>query len=109
MISELFGGKTAEKVLLYLTAMEEGYPAEIADVFNISNTQTQRTVERLEQADILVCNNIGRMRVYRLNDRWFLAEKLRSLLEEALLHLPIDEQKLYFSKRKKPRKKGKKI
>lgn len=29
MISELFGGKTAEKTLLYLAAMGEGCPADV--------------------------------------------------------------------------------
>ncbi|MEO6904996.1 MAG: winged helix-turn-helix domain-containing protein [Ginsengibacter sp.] len=109
MIEELFGGKTAEKILLYLTAIGEGYSAEIAKAFQISATQVQRTVERLENADILVGNTIGRSRIYRLNDKWFLADKLKDLLDKALLFIPIDEQELYFCKRKKPRKKNKKI
>lgn len=107
MLSELFGGNTAEKSLLYLAAMGEGYSSEISNAFNISNTQVKRTLERLEVADVLVGNNIGRVRIYKLNDRWFLSEKLKYLLDEALLYIPIDEQEVYFSKRKKPRKKNK--
>lgn len=108
MIAELFGGNTAEKALLYITAMGEGYPAEIARAFNISDTQVQRTVSRLENADILVGVNTGRTRVYRLNEKWFLVNELKELLEKALLFIPIDEQKLYCSRRTKPRKKIKK-
>lgn len=108
MIKALFGGNTAEKVLLYLAAMGEGYPAEIAGTFGISATQTLRTVEKLEDADVLVGQTIGRVRLYRLNKQWFLAEKLKELLNEALLYIPLDEQGLYFGKRKKPRKKSKK-
>ena len=107
MLAELFGSQTSEKILLYLAAMGEGYASEISGTFKISNTQTQRTLEKLENADILVAVNIGRTRVYSLNDRWVLAEKLKAVLDEALLNIPIDEQKQYFSKRKKPRKKNK--
>lgn len=109
MIAELFGGNTAEKTLLYIAALGDGYPAEISRAFKISATQVKRTIERLENADILVGNTIGRSRVYKLNDRWFLADKLRDLLNKALLYIPVDEQEIYFSKRKKPRKKNKKI
>lgn len=109
MIAELFGGNTAEKTLLYLSAIGDGYPAEIAKAFKISATQVQRTLDRLESADILVGNSIGRSRIYKLNDKWFLADKLKELLDKALLFIPIDEQEIYFGKRKKPRKKNKKI
>ena len=109
MIAELFGSNTAEKTLLYLSATGEGYSAEIARTFKISATQVQRTLERLENADIVVGNTIGRSRVYELNDKWFLADKLKELLYKALLFIPIDEQEMYFGKRKKPRKKSKRI
>lgn len=109
MLAELFGSKTAEKTLLYITAMGEGYSSEIAKTFQISNTQTLRTLERLESADILVAKTFGRARVYRLNDQWFFAEKLKSLLDKALLCIPLDQQELYFGKRKKPRKKNKRV
>jgi hypothetical protein len=109
MIEELLGGKTAERTLLYIAAMGQGYPAEISRTFNMSNTQTQRTAERLENADILVSKNIGRTRVYQLNDKWYLATKLKALFDEALLYMPIDEQEIYFGKRQKPRKKNKRI
>jgi len=109
MIADLFGSNTAEKTLLYLNAMGEGYAAEIAKAFKISATQVQRTLERLENADIIVGNTIGRSRLYKLNGQWFLSEKLKELLDKALLFIPIDEQELYFGKHKKPRKKNKKI
>lgn len=107
MLAELFGGNTAEKILLYLEAMGRGYSSEIARSFNISNTQTLRTLENLENAEILVAQNIGRTRIYQLNDRWYLAKELKSLLNKALLFIPLDEQEKYFGQRKKPRKKGK--
>lgn len=109
MLDELFGAKTTERILLYLTAMGEGYAAEISGAFCMSNTQTLRTVQRLEDADVIVGKVVGRARIYTLNQRWILAGELKSLLDKALIYMPIDEQQRYFGKRHKPRKKSKGI
>ncbi len=109
MLSELFGSKTTEKCLLYLAAQENGYPTEIAKAFGISNTQVIRTLNKLEQADILMGAETGRTRVYLFNSKWFLAKELKVLLNKALLNIPIDQQENYFMKRKRPRKKDKPV
>ena len=107
MLSELLGGKTAEKCLIYLTAQKEAYPLEIAKAFKISNTQVNRTLDKLEQSDILIGQEVGRTRIYSLNDRWALAKELKALLGRALLMMPIEDQEKHFAKRKRPRRKGK--
>ena len=107
MLAELLGSQTSEKVLLYLVAQGRGYSSEIAKAFKISNTQVLRTIHKLEQADILVGQDHGRVRLYSFNPRWFLAPELESLLKKALLQIPLDKQEQYFSKRSRPRKKGK--
>ena len=107
MLEELFGSQTTEKVLLYLVAQGKGYPLEIAKAFKISNTQVLRTLNKLEQADVLVGQNQGRVRLYSLNKRWFLAKELEALLKKALTQVSLDKQAQYFAKRGKPRKKGK--
>ncbi len=109
MLAELFGSKTTEKCLLYLAAQGEGYPLEIAKNFAISNTQILRTLNKLEQADILVGKEMGRSRVYTLNKSWFLYNELKNLLNKALSSIPLDEQEKYFMKRKRPRKKNKPV
>ncbi len=109
MLTELFGSKTTEMCLLYLTAQKEGYSSEISKAFGISNTQVNRTLDKLEAADILVGFNRGRTRVYRINDRWFLSRELNTLLQRALSQMPRDWQESVFSKRAKPRKKGKHV
>lgn len=109
MIQELFGSQTTEKCLLYLVAQGEGYPLEIATTFKISNTQVIRTLNKLEQADILVGREQGRARVYKLNASWFLSKELKALLNKALSNIPIDEQEKYFMKRMRPRKKNKSL
>lgn len=107
MLGELFGGKTTVKCLLYLTAMGEGYPLEISKTFKISNTQVNRTLNKLEQADILVGQDKGRTRVYSLNTQWFLAKELKTFLDKVVANMPLEDQEKYFMKRKRPRKKNK--
>lgn len=107
MLSELFGSKTTEMCLLYLTAQKEGYSSEIASAFGISNTQVNRTLDKLEGADIVVGINRGRTRIYSMNTKWFLARELELLLKKALANMPLDWQERVFAKRMKPRKKGK--
>ncbi|MES2768446.1 MAG: winged helix-turn-helix domain-containing protein [Bdellovibrionota bacterium] len=105
MLFELFGSRTTEKCLIYLAAQGEGYPLEISKTFNISNTQVNRTLNKLEQADILVGVQMGRARIYSLNSLWFLAKELRALLDKVILNMSLEDQEKYFMKRKRPRKK----
>ncbi len=107
MLEALFGSITTVKSLVYLSAMGEGYPLEIAKTFKISNTQVHRTLDKLEQADILTAAEQGRARIYSLNPRWFLAKELKALLDKVILNMPIEDQEKYFMKRKRPRKKNK--
>lgn len=107
MLSELFGGQTTAKCLLYLAAMSEAYALEISKAFKISNTQVVRTLNKLEQADILVGLDKGRTRVYSFNKFWFLYKELDALLQKVILNMPLEDQEKYFMKRMRPRKKNK--
>jgi predicted transcriptional regulator len=107
MLKELFGSQTTEKVLLYLVAQSQGYSSEIAAAFAISNTQVLRTLNKLEEADIIVGQSKGRTRIFLLNRKWYLAKELEGLLKKALLQIPLDQQQQYFGKRQKARKKSK--
>lgn len=107
MLAELFGGQTTVKCLIYLTAQGEGYPSEIAKTFKISNTQVIRTLDKLEQADILVGQEKGRARIYSLNKNWVLAKELKAFFDKVLSITPLEEQEIIFMKRKRPRKKNK--
>lgn len=109
MLSELFGSQTTEKCLLFIAALGESYALEIANTFTISKTQVNRTLVKLEQADILLGQEKGRTRIYRLNKSWILAKELNSLLQKALSNVPLDQQEKYFMKRMRPRKKNKSV
>jgi hypothetical protein len=43
MLADLFGSKTTEKCLLFISAMGGSYALEIANTFKISKTQVART------------------------------------------------------------------
>lgn len=109
MLAELFGSNTTAKSLIYLAAMDEGYPLEIAETFKISNTQVNRTLTKLEDADILVGVERGRTRVYSLNKSLFLFKELKAFLDKVILNMPLEDQEKYFMKRKRPRKKNKAV
>ncbi|MES2800952.1 MAG: winged helix-turn-helix domain-containing protein [Bdellovibrionota bacterium] len=107
MLEELFGSKTTEKGLLYIAAMGETYALQLANTFKISKTQVTRTLNKLEQADILIGQEKGRTRVYSFNKSWFLYKELNALLQKALSNMPLDQQEKIFMKRMRPRKKNK--
>lgn len=109
MLAELFGSQTTERCLLLLAAYGESYASEISKTFGISNTQVNRTLLKLEGADIVVGQDKGRTRIYRLNKSWYLAKELNALLQKALSNIPLDEQERYFMKRQSPRKKNKSL
>lgn len=107
MLNELFGGETTVKSLIYLAAMEEGYPLEISKACGISNTQVIRTLNKLEQAEVIISKVVGRTRIYSLNPRFFVAKELKALLDRVIMNMPLEDQEKYFMRRKAPRKKGK--
>jgi len=109
MLEELFGSRTTVKCLIYLEAMGEGYPLEISKAYKISNTQVIRTLSKLEQADILMGQEVGRTRIYSFNKRWFLAKELKALLVKVISNMPLEDQEKFFMRRKTPRKKNKAI
>ncbi len=107
MLAELFGSQTTEKCLLLISAIGESYALEIANTFEISKTQISRTLNKLEQSDILLGQEKGRTRIYTLNRSWVLYKELNQLLQKALTAIPLDQQEKFFMKRMKPRKKNK--
>jgi predicted transcriptional regulator len=109
MLTELFGSQTTVKCLLYLAALGEGHPLEISKAFKISNTQVIRTLNKLEQADILVGRELGRSRIYSFNNLWPFSKELRAFLDKVLSTMPLEDQEKVFMKRKRPRKKNKPV
>lgn len=103
----LFGNETAAKVLLYLQAMESGYPRGIAQAFELPVSQVQRQLERLESEGILGSRLLGKTRVYAWNPRCGYLSELRSLLARGLAMLPEKIREGFTTERRRPRRKGK--
>lgn len=100
MFDGIFGNVSAEQVLIYLAAREGGYGREIADFFHSSQTAIRAQLERLELAGIIVGENQGRTRIYRLNPRYAVFKELKQLLERMLEFYPENvAQKLKMNRR----------
>jgi hypothetical protein len=107
MLEALFGGATAEKVLLYLAAYGEGYARQIAACFAIPFSMVQKQLSKFEAAGLLASRLQGRTRVYVWNPRFPLKDEALALLRRALEFVPEDEQRRYFQARRRPRRAGK--
>jgi DNA-binding MarR family transcriptional regulator len=107
MLEMLFGGATAEKVLLYLASYGEAYAKEIADRFSIPFSMVQKQLIKFEAAGLLSSQSKGRTRVYGWNPRFPLRREALALFERALEFLPEDERQQYFRGRRRPRRPGK--
>lgn len=107
LLAGIFGGETAEKVLLYLQNYGTGYPRGISNTFEVPVSQIQRQLERFEREGVLASRLVGKTREYRWNPRYMFREELGELLAKALVSLPADYQRKYFRERTRPRRRGK--
>ena len=107
MIESLLGSTNAERTLLFLLAREEGYPSEIARLFDTDLFGIQKQMDRLESGGVLASRTAGRTRLYRFNPRYPFLNELRALLEKALSFYPEAEQERLRIFRRRPRRKGK--
>ena len=107
MIEPLLGSTNAERTLLFLLAREEGYPSEIARLFDTDLYGIQMQMNRLEAGGVLASRTAGRTRLYRFNPRYPFLRELRALLEKALSFYPEAEQERLRIVRRRPRRRGK--
>ena len=107
MIEPIVGSKSSEQVLIYLVARKIGYATEIAEFFNSDLYAIQKQLKRLEDANILVSQKIGRTRTYQFNPRYPFLKELKELLEKALSFYPEDLKENLLMNRRRPRKSDK--
>jgi predicted transcriptional regulator len=107
MIEAILGSASAERVLLFITARDSGYAAEIAQTFATDLSPIQKQLERMERDGLMVSEKVGRTRVYRYNPRYPFIPELKALLEKALTMIPADLHEQLMYNRRRPRKKGK--
>lgn len=107
MIEVLLGSKSAERVLIYIFAREEGYAREIARFYNTDLKSIQKQLDKLEAGGVLVSRTVGRTRPYVFNPRYPFLRELKSLLEKALSFYPGAEKEQLQFNRRRPRARGK--
>lgn len=107
MIGKLFGSSTAEKVLFYLTAYQEGYASVIAKTFEIPLNMVQKQLVKFENASLLVSVLKGRTRVFCWNPRYPFLKEFKAFLEKAFEFIPEEEKEKYYRQRQRPRRTGK--
>jgi DNA-binding MarR family transcriptional regulator len=107
MLEAIFGSEGAERVLIFLAARGQGYPLEIAHTFNMSVSNVQKHLERMEQGGLLVNTKIGRTRVYSLNPRYAFKEEVEALLNKAVTMSPPALKDTLLQNRRRPRRTGK--
>lgn len=107
MIEAIVGSMSAERVLLFLAARDEGYAAEIARTFETDLSPIQKQLERMERDGLLINRKIGRIRLYSFNPRNPFVAELRALMDKALGMCPPEVQEVLLLDRRRPRKKAK--
>ncbi|WP_026225136.1 winged helix-turn-helix domain-containing protein [Teredinibacter turnerae] len=107
MIEAIVGSTSAERVLMFITARESGYAAEIAKTFSTDISPIQKQLDRLERDGLLINEKIGRTRLYKYNPRYPFVPELKALIDKAIAMAPEAIQDTLLYDRRRPRKKDK--
>jgi DNA-binding transcriptional ArsR family regulator len=104
--SSPFGGQARTRVLLALRLLDESYPRELARVLGRPLSGVQMALRGLERDGLVAGRTAGRMRLVRLNPRYFAREELQRYLltlagADAVLQNRVAEM------RRRPRNAGK--
>lgn len=107
MLEAVVGSEGAERVLLFIAARGQGYALEIAQTFDMSVSNVQKHLERMERDGLLVNEKIGRTRIYRFNPRYAFKQEVEALMAKALTLAPEALSNQLLLDRRRPRRKGK--
>jgi hypothetical protein len=107
VLEALFGSKSAERILLFLFAREEGHATEIARFFRTDLYGIQRKLDGLEAGGIVVSKKVGRTRLYAFNPGYPLLLELKAILQKAITFYPEDMRLPLLMNRRRPRRRGK--
>lgn len=109
MSLSVYGNNVAEKTLLYIVNYGEGHINGIAKTFGIAPSQVEKQLKRLEAAGVLVSSLTANSRMFTINPRLGYKTELAKLLEKQLSLLPKEEVQMFYRKRMRPRRTGKKL
>jgi DNA-binding transcriptional ArsR family regulator len=109
MLEAVFGNKTAQLIMLRLFKEEEVYAGMIAKDFDIGIRAVQNQLEKFENVHLLVSRKIGNVRVFSFNPQSSFVRPLKELIKVEFEKLSDQDREYIYSRRKRPRKKGKPI
>lgn len=93
---------------MLVSMLGETHAAEIARILERSPSRIKDAIDSLEQAGLVVGIEVGRTRRVSLNPRFVARQELESLLQKlGVMDLPL--QAKLASRRRRPRRSGKKI
>ena len=107
MLESLLGSTNCERVLMFLTARNEGYAREIARFFETGLGPVQKQLEKLEAGGVLFSRLAGRTRIYAFDPRYPFLQELKKLLEKALSFYSEELREELLMNRRRPRRRGK--
>ena len=107
MLEPLLGSTSAERVLMFILARNEGYVREIARFFGGDPDSIQKQLVKFESGGVLVSKSAGRTRLYSFNLRYPFLKQLKALLEKAMIFYDEEERERLLMNRRRPRRRGK--
>jgi DNA-binding transcriptional ArsR family regulator len=109
MLDKVLGNKTAEQMLLFLYHYGELHASLLAKMSGLSETPVKNQLNKFENAGLLVSREVGRSRVYTFNPKSPFTKPIKDLISIVYESIPLSEREIIFSRRLRPRRKGKKI
>ncbi|MFK2822903.1 winged helix-turn-helix domain-containing protein [Arcobacter sp. YIC-80] len=108
MLEVLFGGQNVERILQYLLARDSAYAREIALFYDVTQATIKKQLDKLEKGSIIVGQDYGNMRIYKLNQRnIYMKELIALLLKVRSTYEPEERAKLVKKDRTRVRSKNK--
>lgn len=107
MLEPLLGSVSAERVMIFILAREEGYARDIARFFETDLYSIQKQLDKLEAGGVLASRLAGRTRLYVWNPRYSFLPELKSLLQKALTFYSDEERENLVMIRRRPRRRDK--
>jgi DNA-binding transcriptional ArsR family regulator len=106
LTSSPFGGQTRTRALLALRLLGESYPRELARLLQAPVSGVLKALRGLEADGLVAGRPMGRLRLHRLDPRYFAHDALAAYLER-LLEPEAALRKRAGALRRQPRRAGK--
>jgi DNA-binding transcriptional ArsR family regulator len=101
-----FGSETRTRALLALVCLQSSYPRELARLLGQPLSVVQKALATLERDGLVAAQTVGRLRLYRINPRYFARTELTAYLERLVQTAP-DIRARAATLRRRPRRTGK--